>query len=148
MLQSCDHLCGPLLDLVWSAGVCPSLPHLSWGAPQWAQHSRWVELDAILTDQCLHVKVPWSSSVVVPCVSPSCQFIICGLSEGAFCPVIQVINGDVRQYRCKCWPLRLQHQWLASLWISCTGHSCVSQAVQPGLSLYHSHFIYPSAVCL
>lgn len=56
-----------------------------------------------------------SRYLVVPCANPSCQFIICRLCEGALCPVIQVINGDVRQYLWRCWPLRLQHQCLASI---------------------------------
>lgn len=45
------------------------------------------------------VEVPLDINITTWCTSCSSQFcIICELAEGALCPIVQVINEDVRQY--------------------------------------------------
>lgn len=108
--------------------------HSEHGTPHVSNLMRFSLTNFFSMSRYLWMAALWSHESTCPASLSSANF------EGAFCPVIQVINGGFRQYWCKCWPLRLQHQWLASIGISCTGHNCVSQAVQPGFNLHHCHF--------
>lgn len=62
-------------------------------------HFRLIELCEILVGLFLQpVKVPLNGGTSLWCISQYSQFfIICKLAEGALSPIIQVINGDVKQ---------------------------------------------------
>ena len=87
------------------------------------------------------VNVPLNGSATGGVTSNSCHFIICKLPEGAACPVIQVVDEDVKHFYHQCQSLGHTTGGWPPVGLCAAAENPISPAVQPVFSLPPHPFI-------